>query len=236
MRRPGDSLLAVKKANASKDSLLAAQKAAAIKDSLLTVNHPLPTANSQLPTANSQPSTANSQPSTVNRSPSTNLPPGVKKLREVSLKISRKLVYLDVGRDGMADTVTLFVFFETGETAVSPVPLVKNKSAPAQKTVEPGCAQLATDGDLETVRSSILSANTEQDKMAAASAAFSVKCYTVSQVRILAGLFVSDKSRYRLMEAAHLHISDQDHFRELADMYTDKNFQKKFLLMTGKRS
>jgi hypothetical protein len=45
-------------------------------------------------------------------------------------------------------------------------------------------------------------------------------------LRVLAALFVSDKARYRLMEAAKLHISDRDHFRELADMYTDKNFQK----------
>ena len=72
--------------------------------------------------------------------------------------------------------------------------------------------------------------------MTAASGAFSAKCYLVSQVRMLAGLFVSDKSRYLLMDAAHLHISDPDHFRELADMYTDKNFQKKFLQMTGKKS
>jgi hypothetical protein len=163
-----------------------------------------------------------------------------------------------VGRDGQADTVTLFVFFETPDSAVvkaavqepaptlkkagrkdsalTAVPVVKNKPATALKTSEPGCAQPATDTDLETLRSAILSANTEQDKMAAASRAFSAKCYTVSQVRILAGLFVSDKSRYLLMDAARLHIADPEHFRELADMYTDKNFQKKFLLLTGKKS
>jgi hypothetical protein len=53
---------------------------------------------------------------------------------------------------------------------------------------------------------------------------------------VLASLLVSDKARYRLMEAARLHISDRDHFRELADMYTDKNFQKKFLVLADKRS
>jgi hypothetical protein len=250
-----DSLLAVKKANASKDSLLAVQKAAATRDSTIVAQKTTATRDSLL-AINGQPSTANGQRSTVNGQRSSILPPGVKKLREVSLKISRKLVYLDVGRDGLTDTVTLFVYFETSDTAVSnpplpalslkktrlkdstvlPAPLVKIKPALAIRTNGQGCAQLATDGDLESLRSAILSANTEQDKMTAATAAFSVKCYSVSQVRVLAGLFVSDKSRYRLMDAAHLHISDQDHFRELADMYTDKNFQKKFLLMTGKRS
>jgi hypothetical protein len=238
-----DSLLAVKKANASKDTLLTTQKAAALRDSIVNAQ--------KAPTTNIQPPTAN-------RQPSTNLPPGVKKLREVSLKISRKLVYLDVGRDGLADTITLFVYFDTGDTAggktivqepapslkradrkdsaVTLTPPVKNKTGPALKANEAGCAQLASEADLETLRSAILSANTEQDKIGAASTAFSAKCYTVSQVRILAGLFVSDKSRYRLMDAARLHISDPGHFPGLADMYTDKNFQKKFLLMTGKRS
>ena len=72
--------------------------------------------------------------------------------------------------------------------------------------------------------------------MALASGAFALKCFTVSQIRALAGLFVSDKARYRLMEAAQPHISDHEHFRELADMYRDKNFQRKFLVMAEKRS
>ncbi len=252
-----DSLLAVKKANGSKDSLLAARKAAVVKDSILMAQKATASRDSLL-AANRPPPTVDGQRSTVNGQRSTNLPPGVKKLREVSLKISRKLVYLDVSRDGQADTVTIFVFFETNDSVMSKAavqepapplkktgkkdsaltvaPVVKNKPPTASKANEPGCAQLATEADLEALRSAILSANTEADKMAAASRAFSAKCFTVSQIRILAGLFVSDKSRYILMDAARLHLSDPEHFRELADMYTDKNFQKKFLQMTGKKS
>jgi hypothetical protein len=47
---------------------------------------------------------------------------------------------------------------------------------------------------------------------------------------------VSDKAKYGLMDAAHLHITDRDHFPELVDMLTDKNFQRKFLIMAEKRS
>ena len=68
------------------------------------------------------------------------------------------------------------------------------------------------------LRSAILKANTEQEKIAVASGAFALKCFTVSQVRLLASLFVSDKAKYRLMDAAHLHIADREHFPELADM------------------
>jgi hypothetical protein len=86
------------------------------------------------------------------------------------------------------------------------------------------------------LRSAILKANAEQDKISVASEAFSMKCFTVSQVRLLASLLVSDKAKYRLMDAAHGHISNPDHFRELVDMLTDKNFQRKFLVMADKRS
>ena len=98
------------------------------------------------------------------------------------------------------------------------------------------CEQLASVEDLESARSAILIANSEKDKMAVASAAFNQKCFSVLQLRLLTSLFVSDKARYRLMETARGHIADKEHFRELADMYTDKNFQKKFLVMAEKRS
>ena len=126
-----DSLAAVKKANSSKDSLLAAQKAAAARDSILIAQKATAARDSilmaqkataskdSLLAANRPPPTVDGQRSTVNGQRSTNLPPGVKKLREISLKVSRKLVYLDVGRDGQADTVTLFVFFETPDSVVT---------------------------------------------------------------------------------------------------------------------
>ena len=174
----------------------------------------------------------------------------IKKVREVSLKISRKMVFLDMGRDGQKDTITLFIYFESEETvksAVTPAPALKKpvktdsmavivKDKPFLKQAEQTCTQLATDEDLEAVRSAILKANAEQDKISVASGAFALKCFSVNQVRVLAGLFVSDKAKYRLMDAAHLHLADHDHFSELADMYTDKNFQRKFLAMATRRS
>ncbi len=182
--------------------------------------------------------------------------PSVKKLREVSLKISRKIVYQDIGKDGQIDTITLFVFFETSDSlakkaaaglAVAVVKQVKssdssagNKAPLKNKTVsksgEQVCTQMATEEDVAFLRDAILKANILNDKISIASQAFAMKCFSVSQVRLLAALFVSDKDKYRLMDAAHQHISDRDHFRELVDMLTDKNFQRKFLVMADKRS
>jgi hypothetical protein len=226
------------------------------RDSLVAVNDQRPTANGQQPTANGQPPTANDQRPTANgqrptangqrptangQRPTTNgqrptALPGIQKIREVSLKISRKMVFLDKGQDGQTDTITLFVYFENTDPQLvkqaGRLPVTGQKAKP----VPVACTQLATDGDLESLRTAILEANTDKQKIAAASGVFALKCFSVSQVRLLAALFVSDKSKYNLMDAALGHITDRDHFRELADMYTDRNFQKKFLVMAEKRS
>ncbi len=253
-----DSLLALKK---TRDSLATVRKPVAkdtslVKTSAPAVVVPLPASNSSS-TVNRQPSTVNSPPPTANRQLSTSSKANIKKLREITLKVSRKLVFLDLGPDGITDTVTLFIFFETGDLATTKQPPVVNAAEAkkpsktdsteilkqtavrdklAQRASAAGCGQLATDADMLFLRSAILRANTEQTKVNLASSAFGQKCFAVDQVRVLAGLIVSDKGRYQIMEAARLHIADPEHFHELANMYTDKNFKRKFLAMAGKRS
>jgi hypothetical protein len=253
-----DSLLVLKK---TRDSLASAQKTASKETTLAKTSPPvvvvpLPASNS--PSAvNRQPSTVNSPPPTANHQPPTNTKANIKKLREVTLKVSRKLVFLDLGPDGITDTITLFIFFETGDLASAKQPPVANaaeakkpsktdsteilnkaaaRNKLAQRASAAGCGQLATDADMLFLRSAILRANTEQAKVSLATSAFGQKCFAVDQVRVLAGLIVSDKGRYQIMEAARLHIADPEHFHELANMYTDKNFKRKFLAMAGKRS
>ena len=244
IQQSNDSLLTVHKEKALKDSLLAADRMNFIKDSLELASR----------------STAGRHTSLTH----------VKKLREVSLKISRKMVFLDIGKDGRADTITLFVYFESADTVIrkrpggEPIAIKKplppdstgvKKIQPTNKRLDttdlsktiakknsakttdaPDCSQTATESDTEALRSAILKANSEQEKIAVAAGAFAVKCFSVSQVRFLASLLVSDKAKYGLMDAAHFHITDRDHFPELVDMLTDKNFQRKFLLMAEKRS
>jgi hypothetical protein len=240
-----DSLLAVNREKASGDSLLAVNRMNFIKDSLELAYG----------------STAGGHHSSLTH---------VKKLREVSLKISRKMVFLDIGKDGRADTITLFVYFESPDTVIKKRPggelialkkpllpdspgvkktQLRNKESDtidlkkaivkknSTKTTDaPACGLAATESDTEILRLAILKANSEQEKIAVAAEAFAIKCFSVSQVRFLASLLVSDKAKYGLMDAAHLHIIDRDHFPELVDMLTDKNFQRKFLAMAEKRS
>jgi len=278
-----EGLLTAQKIQESKDSLLAVERANAVRDSLMVVNAANALRDS-ITLVDAQRATANEQRSSVNGRRKTKMPPGVKKLREVSLKISRKMVFLDIDKDGLADTVTLFVYFETADTAVKKAAggesLVVKKSQPPDSTgvkasklksknsdttglsrtpvknkngdtaelskalikkppanrADAVCGQIATEADTESLRYAILKANSEQEKISVATGAFALKCFSVSQVRLLASLLVSDKAKYLLMDAAHLHIADRDHFQELVDMLTDKNFQRKFLAMAEKRS
>jgi Domain of unknown function (DUF4476) len=223
------------------------------KDSLILVKKSVPVSDSLLIAKKTTPFTDSARTVSVSHSLSAGTS-SVKKLREITLKVSRKMVFQDIEKDGHVDTITLFVYFENGDSlakkqnttsAVAGTRNVKsadstNKSLSLnktnQKSAETTCSQAATDDDVSFVRSAILKANTEQDKIGVASDAFAIKCFSVSQIRLLASLLVSDKAKFRLMDAAHLHITDPDHFRELVDMLTDKNFQRKFLVMADKRS
>jgi Domain of unknown function (DUF4476) len=175
---------------------------------------------------------------------------GIKKIRESSLKISRKITYVDITKDGSADTVILFIYFENSK-ADSVVKTIRvANSQPATASGQPPkanrqlsdannhqqCLQVASESDLGALRTAVLEANSEQEKIAVASGAFALKCFTVAQIRVLAGLFVSEKTRYKLMDAAHLHVSDHEQFHTMVDMFVDKIMQKKFLLLAGKQS
>jgi hypothetical protein len=219
-----EDLLAAKRIQQSKDSLLSATKEKAFNDSLFAVNRANFLKDSLEQVSRS---TAGGHRSSLTH---------VKKLREVSLKISRKMVFLDIGKDGRADTITLFVYFETTDLAVKKTPGGEPMAVKKQSTDAVTCGQAATEADTEALRSAILKANSEQEKIAVAAGAFAIKCFSVSQVRFLASLLVSDKAKYGLMDAAHMHVLDRDHFPELVDMLSDKNFQRKFLVMAEKRS
>jgi hypothetical protein len=206
----------------------------------------------------------------------------VRKLREVSLKISRKMVFQDISPGGEKDTITLFVYFEKPGPAATnrhEDPMVTarrllRKGAAAKKGEEQsplaaaekepvkspggdsagkktqipgtdtasvagrgksGCLLEATDTDAEALRSAILVRNTEDEKISVAAGAFAMKCFSVAQVRQLTGLFVSDKAKYRFLHAAHGHISDADHFQELAGLLLNKAYVKRFMALVHQR-
>jgi hypothetical protein len=97
-----------------------------------------------------------------------------------------------------------------------------------------GCAEQATEADVATLRSAILVRNTENEKISVSAEAFGIKCFSVGQLRRLADLFVSSKARFRFLSSAHGHVSDNEHFQELADLFPDRTYLKKFRTLAHK--
>lgn len=90
------------------------------------------------------------------------------------------------------------------------------------------CKNLATDYDLALLRVDILTANSIDDKIKAAGAAFKTKCFSISQIKTLGELFASDESRYKFYNAAYPYISDRDNFSQLLSQLSDKKYIKRF--------
>ena len=95
------------------------------------------------------------------------------------------------------------------------------------------CKTLATDYDVDVLRVNILTANTENDKIAVAEKAFKSMCVSVRQVKALSELFASDKSRLRFYVTAYPHVSDRDHFGQLQETLTDSSYSEKFRKLVG---
>ncbi len=90
------------------------------------------------------------------------------------------------------------------------------------------CKDNATDYDADVLRTNILIENTEATKIDAAKKIFSVKCFSVKQIKALGELFASDKSRYEFFEAAYPYASDKDNFIQLSGSLHDDHYIKQF--------
>jgi Domain of unknown function (DUF4476) len=167
--------------------------------------------------------------------------PQIKKLVQRPSKIALRIVYLDISKDGIRDTITLLIPFDKDsvaavaptEKAVTPVaaPLanqanapVTGKATPAVRTTgkkpftfNPVCIDLASDYDIDVARVNIVTATTPPEKLSAARKAFSTMCFSVKQIRNLSELFSGDKAKLDFFKAVYPHTSDQDHFGRLVD-------------------
>jgi hypothetical protein len=191
--------------------------------------------------------------------------PKVRKLGERRLASGLQLKFLDLSQSGIKDTVTILIPAEKKENqtakvtaaapptggepkdslkAVSSNPDSGSDSSagesaanknPTPSAVQTDCKTPATDYDIDVLRVNILSANSENDKIATAKKAFKSACVTVKQVRALSELFASDKSRYRFYETAYPYVSDREHFGQLQETLTDSTYTEQFKKLTGEQ-
>jgi hypothetical protein len=90
------------------------------------------------------------------------------------------------------------------------------------------CKDEATEDDFMKLRKRMAAQNKEEAMVTEAKKIFKVKCFSTSQLKNLAVLFLTDEWRYRFYDAALPHVSDFGSFRSLGDTITDDYYQKRF--------
>jgi Domain of unknown function (DUF4476) len=161
------------------------------------------------------------------------------KLKESRTKTAVHLVYLDRTNAERTDTIRMIIPFEA-----EALPLPKTDSSTATETLKPvgtqagssvkktasilPCKNTASDYDIDAVRVSILTENTLDAKIEAARKFFKLKCVAVSQVKALSELFLYDKNRLELFQAAYPSVTDKDNFPQLGGLIKDPIYQKQF--------
>lgn len=132
----------------------------------------------------------------------------------------------------------------TNPTRGSGYPLSPNRSQdtaqkrPPVKTtpayVNSDCHNYATDYDVDKLRSKMLQASKDEDRIQAARKVFKTKCFSTTQLRALCEVFTTDAVKFRFLETAYPFAAD-DHFRELIHLLADPVYIGKFKAMTGQQ-
>jgi Domain of unknown function (DUF4476) len=172
------------------------------------------------------------------------------KLKSVRLAEGWRLTYIVIDKSGRADTIQLIIPYEKPDAPIvdtvvpktdsvlKPAPdTVKAEVAPVAKiqpvVVNPACREMASDHDIDVMRVSVLTEQTQVRKLAAAKKSLKSKCITVKQVRALSELFVSDGTRYEFFEAMYPIVQDRGNFLQLADLLIDHGYNSKFKTSFG---
>lgn len=178
------------------------------------------------------------------------------KLKSIRLNEGWRLTYIDIDKNGRADTIQLIIPYEiptapavsseiprtdstnklardTPKITTPPVVKIQTVSAPPVAKVQtvavnPGCKEMASDYDIDVMRVSIMTEETQEKKIAAGKRSLKSKCITVKQVRALSELFVSDNTRYDFFEAIYPSVQDRSNFPQLADLLIDRAYNSKF--------
>ena len=90
------------------------------------------------------------------------------------------------------------------------------------------CINFASEYDVDKLRVKMLSANSVDDKIAAAKKIFKTKCFVTRYIRGLSELFPNDEARFKFFDAAYPFVSDTGNFPKLLDLFTDELYIARF--------
>ncbi|MBO9620522.1 MAG: DUF4476 domain-containing protein [Niabella sp.] len=100
----------------------------------------------------------------------------------------------------------------------------KNRNEPAAGN----CKSVATEDDFLTLRREMAAKDNDDKMIEEAKRAFRNKCYSVSQVKYISSMFLSNAGKYNLFEAAKGHLVDPENFSSLQSELKDSNYADKF--------
>ena len=90
------------------------------------------------------------------------------------------------------------------------------------------CKDEATEDDFLKLRKRMAAQSKEEAMVNEAKKIFKAKCFSTSQLKNLAVLFLTDEWRYRFYDAALPYVSDFGSFKSLGDTITDDYYKKRF--------
>lgn len=90
------------------------------------------------------------------------------------------------------------------------------------------CKAIATEDDFLKLRRKMANESKDEAMLNEAKKLFKVKCFSTSQIKNLAVLFLNDEGRYRFYDAAALYVTDFANFKSLADTIQDEYYKKRF--------
>lgn len=105
----------------------------------------------------------------------------------------------------------------------------KDKNVPEAPRVSSGnCKSVATEDDFLTLRRDMAAKDNDDKMIEEAKRAFRNKCYSVSQIKYISSMFLSNAGKYNLFEAAKTHIADPENFSSLQSELKDSYYADKF--------
>lgn len=178
----------------------------------------------------------------------------VTKKSESSTSEGFGLTFLDEYADGKKDTIRIiipnpikslveikesakeekkFLDMPAGETDKQIDPVIKPGVAdkPAEKpAIKPSCS-IASENDFLKLRKKMAAEKSDDGMITEAKRVFKTKCFTVTQVKNLGALFLTDNGRYNFFDVSYGHVSDKDNFFSLSNELKDEYYINRFKAM-----
>jgi hypothetical protein len=127
--------------------------------------------------------------------------------------------FLDITTDSVAQKVES-----------TPVAEIKNN---VTTTVEPTtmCKEAASESDFLKLRKKMAAQNSDDAMVSEAKKSFRLKCFTITQIKNLSSLFLSDGSKYQFFDAIYDYVKDTKRFVSLQSELKDDYYINRFKAM-----